>query len=67
MIEGKDSLWEQSDDEEQGSASAGGGECDVEGFFERGSDSSVDEEEPVDNEEEFDQNDNQILSPGGIS
>ena len=36
-------------------------------FVKRGSDSSDDEEVPVDSVEEVDQDDNQIFSPGGIS
>ena len=36
-------------------------------FVERGNGSLVDEEEPVDSAEEVGQNDNQILSPDGIS
>ena len=66
MIEDKDSLWEHSDDEEQGAAIADD-EGDVEVFVERGSDSLVDKKEPVDSAEEVDENDDQILSPGDIS
>ena len=49
LIEDEDSLWEKSDDEEQGAASADN-EGDVEVFVERGSD-SLGEEEPVDSAE----------------
>ena len=64
MIKDEHSLWEQSDDEEQGDASADD-KGDIEVFVERGY-SSNDEEEPLDCAEEIDEDDNQILSPDGI-
>ena len=66
MIEDEDNLWEQSDDEEQGAASADD-EGDVKVFVARGSDSPDNEERPEDSVEEVDQDTYQIVSPRGIS
>ena len=66
LIEDNDSLWEQSDDEEQG-AESGNNKGDVEVFVEKGSDSSDDEEEPLESGKEVDQDNNYILSPSNIS
>ena len=65
MTEDEDSLSEKSDDEKQGAASVDD-KGDVEMYVERGND-SPDDEDPVDSAEEVDQDDNQNLSPGGIS
>ena len=62
----ENSLWKQSDGEEQSAVSADD-EGDIEVFFEKKSDSSDDEEEPEDSAEKVDQNDSQVLRPGGIS
>ena len=73
LIEAEDRLRKHSDDEEQGAvsdnddgASSAVDQGNDEVFVEKGSDSSGDEEEVVDSVEEVDQDDNQILSPGGI-